>query len=142
MGVAKGTPSRLRPRRATTDQRLARPAPVGPCRLRICWPTPHATAPTWTLRTALRTRVERLEAEAEQAGGLSDEDRAHILAWQARMAERWHAGLPPTEEQLTLLARPGFWSRLQRAWARPAFARMCLEAIERRQTPAQTAIDR
>jgi hypothetical protein len=75
-------------------------------------------------------RIERLAAHTR--GGLSDEDRAHILAWQARLAERWHGGPPPTLAQLALLGRPGFWARLQQAWGRPAFARVCLEAVERR----------
>jgi hypothetical protein len=77
-------------------------------------------------------KIERLAARTQ--GGLSDEDRRHLEAWQARAAERWHGGPPPTLEQLALLARPGFWERLQRAWARPGFARMCLEAVERRRT--------
>jgi hypothetical protein len=80
---------------------------------------------------ALHARVARLEAAAGTQG-LSDEDRAHLEAWQARVAERWDGGPPPTDAQLALLARAGFWQRLQRAWARPAFARACLEAIERR----------
>jgi hypothetical protein len=80
---------------------------------------------------ALHARVARLEAAAGTQG-LSDEDRAHLLAWQARIAERYDSGPPPTLEQLALLARPGFWTRLQQAWARPAFARACVEAIERR----------
>ena len=80
---------------------------------------------------ALHARVARLEAAAGTQG-LSDEDRAHLEAWQARVAERWHGGPPPTLAQLALLAKPGFWSRLQAAWARPAFARACLEALERR----------
>jgi hypothetical protein len=84
--------------------------------------------------TSLGTRIERMAARTQ--GGLSDEDRAHIEAWNARLAERWHGGPPPTPEQLALLAKPGFWSRLQAAWARPAFARACLEAIERRRVPA------
>jgi hypothetical protein len=77
---------------------------------------------------ALHARVARLEATVGTQG-LSDEDRAHLLAWQARCAERWQGGPPPTLEQLALLARPGFWTRLQAAWARPAFARACLEAL-------------
>jgi hypothetical protein len=75
-------------------------------------------------------KIERLAAHTQ--GRLSDEDRAHILAWQARVAERWQGGPPPTDAQLALLAKPGFWQRLQRAWARPAFARACFEALERR----------
>jgi hypothetical protein len=70
---------------------------------------------------------------AAEPQALSDADRAHLLAWQARVAERYDGGPPPTLEQLALLARPGFWTRLQQAWARPAFARACLEAVERRQ---------
>jgi hypothetical protein len=77
---------------------------------------------------ALHARVARLEAAAGTQG-LGDEDRAHLLAWQARCAERWQDGPPPTLEQLALLARPGFWTRLQAAWARPGFARACLEAL-------------
>jgi hypothetical protein len=65
-------------------------------------------------------KIERLAAHTQ--GRLSDEDRAHILAWQARVAERWQGGPPPTDAQLALLAKPGFWQRLQRAWARPAFS--------------------
>jgi hypothetical protein len=84
---------------------------------------------------ALHARVARLEAAAGPQG-LSDEDRAHILAWQARVAERYDGGPPPSNEQLALLARPGFWTRLQRAWGRPAFARACLEAVERRRAGA------
>jgi len=75
-------------------------------------------------------KIERLAAHTQ--GGLSDEDRAHLLAWQARVAERYDGGPPPTLEQLALLARAGFWTRLQQAWARPAFAKACLEALERR----------
>ncbi len=85
---------------------------------------------------ALHARVARLEAAAGPQG-LSDADRAHILAWQARVAdERYDGGPPPTLEQLALLARPGFWTRLQQAWARPAFARACFEALERRRAEA------
>jgi hypothetical protein len=84
---------------------------------------------------ALHARVARLEAAAGTQG-LSDEDRAHLLAWQARVAERWDGGPSPTLEQLALLARPGFWTRLQQAWARPAFARACFEALERRRAEA------
>jgi hypothetical protein len=80
---------------------------------------------------ALHARVARLEAAAGTQG-LSDEDRAHLLAWQARVAERWQDGPPPTLEQIALLARAGSWERLQAAWATPAFARACVEAIERR----------
>jgi hypothetical protein len=78
----------------------------------------------------LGLKIERLAARTQ--AGLSDEDRMHLEAWNARVAERWHGGPPPTPEQQQLLAKPGFWSRLQRAWARPAFARMCLAAVERR----------
>jgi hypothetical protein len=67
-------------------------------------------------------RIERLAAHRQ--GSLSDEDRAHMLVWQARVAERWHGGPPVTNEQAALLAKPGFWTRLQRAWVRPAFARV------------------
>ena len=84
---------------------------------------------------ALLARIEKLEAQAGPQG-LTDTDRAHILAWQARVAEHYDGGPPPTLEQLALLAKPAFWSRLQQAWARPAFARACLEAIERRQVKA------
>jgi hypothetical protein len=89
------------------------------------------------MRSALQLlgRVEKLEAEAGPQG-LSDADWAHIAAWNARVAELWHGGPPPTLEQLALLARPGFWTRLQAAWARPAFARLCLAAIERRRAEA------
>jgi hypothetical protein len=90
------------------------------------------------VRTALQlaARVEKLEA-ATGPQGLSEQDRAHILAWEARLAERYHGGPPPSLEQLALLAKPGcFWTRLQRAWARPAVARACLEAVERRQAEA------
>jgi hypothetical protein len=80
---------------------------------------------------ALHARVARLEATVGTQG-LSDEDRAHLLAWQARCAERWQGGPPTTLEQLALLARAGFWERLQQAWGRPAFARACLEVVERR----------
>jgi hypothetical protein len=80
--------------------------------------------------TSTGLKIERLAVHTQ--GGLSDEDRAHLLAWQARVAERYDGGPPPTLEQLALLARPGFWTRLQQAWARPAFARLCLAAIERR----------
>jgi hypothetical protein len=80
---------------------------------------------------ALHSRVQKLEAKAEPQG-LTGADRAHILAWQARVAERWHGGPSPTDEQLALLARAGFWTKLQQAWARPAFARACLKALERR----------
>jgi hypothetical protein len=80
---------------------------------------------------ALHARVARLEATAGPQG-LSDEDRAHLEAWQARIAERHDGGPSPTLAQLALLAKPGFWQRLQAAWARPAFARACLEALERR----------
>jgi hypothetical protein len=79
-------------------------------------------------------KIERLAAHTQ--GRLSDEDRRHLEAWQARVAERYDGGPPPTLEQLALLARPGFWTRLQRAWAQPAFARICLEAIKRRQAEA------
>jgi hypothetical protein len=86
---------------------------------------------------ALHARVARLEAEAEAGTqGLSDADRAYLLAWQARVAERYDGGPAPTLEQQQLLARPGFWTRLQAAWARPAFARACLEALERRRVKA------
>jgi hypothetical protein len=87
---------------------------------------------------SVSARIERLAAHTQ--AGLSDEDRAHLEAWQARVAERWHGGPPPTLEQqqilarAALLAKPGFWTRLQRAWARPAFARACIEAIEQRRT--------
>jgi hypothetical protein len=84
--------------------------------------------------TSTGLKIERLAAHTQS--GLSDEDRAHLLAWQARVDERWYGGPPPTLEQQQLLARPGCWSRLQRAWARPAFARACLEAVERRRTTA------
>jgi hypothetical protein len=78
----------------------------------------------------LGAKIERLAAHTQ--GGLSEQNRAHILAWEARLAERYHGGPPPTLAQLALLAKPGFWQRLQRAWARPAFARACFEALERR----------
>jgi hypothetical protein len=93
------------------------------------------------MRPALHHRVAKLEAAAEVAGGLTDQDRAHLEAWQARVAERWHGGPPLTDEQRALLTKPGFWQRLQRAWARPAFARACFEAIERRQRSPQHALD-
>jgi hypothetical protein len=88
--------------------------------------------------TSTGLKIERLAAQAEPQG-LSDADRAHLEAWQARVAERYDGGPSPTLEQLALLARAGFWTRLQAAWARPAFARACLEAIERRQ-PAPAAL--
>jgi hypothetical protein len=84
--------------------------------------------------TAIGTRIERLAAQTQ--AGLTDEDRACLEAWQARVAERWHGGPPLSPEQQQLMARAGFWQRLQRAWARPAFARVCLEAIERQRTEA------
>jgi hypothetical protein len=74
--------------------------------------------------------IERLAAHTQ--AGISDEDRRHLEAWQARVAWRWHGGPSPTDEQLALLARAGFWTKLQQAWARPAFARACLKALERR----------
>jgi hypothetical protein len=80
---------------------------------------------------ALHARVARLEAAAGTQG-LGDEDRAHLEAWQARVAERWHGGPPPTLAPRALLAKPGFWTRLQQAWARPAFAHACVAALERR----------
>ena len=73
---------------------------------------------------------------AAEPQALSDADRAHLLAWQARVAERYDGGPPPTLEQLALLARPGFWTRLQQAWARPAFAHACVAALERRRVEA------
>jgi hypothetical protein len=84
---------------------------------------------------ALHTRVARLEAEAGTQG-LTAADRAHLEAWEARLRQRWHEGPPPTLEQLALLARAGFWDRLQRAWARPAFAHACVAALERRRVEA------
>ena len=80
--------------------------------------------------TVIGARIERLAAHTQ--GGLSEQDRAHLEAWQARVAWRWHGGPSPTDEQLALLARAGFWTKLQQAWARPAFARACLKALERR----------
>jgi hypothetical protein len=81
--------------------------------------------------TSTGLKIERLAAQAEPQG-LSDTDLAHLAAWETHIAERHDGGPPPTLEQVALLARPGFWTRLQAAWARPAFARACLEALERR----------
>jgi hypothetical protein len=83
---------------------------------------------------ALGLKIERLAAHAQD--GLSDQDRAHIEAWEARLAERYRGGSAPSPEQLALLEKAGFWQQLQRTWARPAFARACLEAIERRRVKA------
>jgi hypothetical protein len=85
----------------------------------------------------LARRVARLEQRIHATrGGLTDDDRAHMLAWQARTDHKYRGGPVPSEAQLELLARPGFWGRLQEAWGRPGWARLCLEAMERARRPA------
>ena len=49
--------------------------------------------------------IERLAAHTQ--AGISDEDRRHLEAWQARVVERWHDGPPPTLEQIALLVLIG-----------------------------------
>jgi hypothetical protein len=79
----------------------------------------------------LRGRVARLEARIQAAhGGLTEDDRALIAAWDAHTRHKYRGGEAPTQAQLELLAVPGFWGRLQAAWGRPAWARQCLQAIE------------
>lgn len=76
----------------------------------------------------LRARVKRLE-HGRRHGALSDDDRAHIAAWHVHTRHKYSGGLPPTEQQAALIAAPGFWTRLQTAWGRPAWARLCVAAI-------------
>ncbi len=79
----------------------------------------------------LRTRVKRLERNrAFRAGDLSDTDHAHMQAWRTHAWHKYFGGPPPTDEQVALIAAPGFWTRLQDAWGRPAWARRCVDAME------------
>lgn len=70
----------------------------------------------------LRDRM--LSAERSRAGdALSNEDRALIAAWRARV-EHEHRGAPvPTRTQLRLLAKPDFAQQLQQALGRSAASR-------------------
>jgi hypothetical protein len=87
----------------------------------------RCTTSIW--QEALKVYGETKKRSSDAGAGVA---HANLKAWNARVAERWQGGPPPPLAQRALLAKPGFWERLQRAWAKPAFARACLEAIERR----------